>query len=288
MKRVLIFMIMTGLLHASPIMVSCQPRTIRLGDVITYRIDIKAPKSTTVDFESNWPSTGNLTLLVVTDSIKKIRTRTYFLSAFTLDKSWVPTLSVRVNTTDYILKPINIKVVSSYKINEQKKFINKLKPQAHISVHWIAYILVGLFITLIGALGVILYRRFVNVPPESSIQVPLSLTPFESAMERLSRLEKAEYLTEESQKHLMFELSHLIREYLERTYHRPFMEETTYEIGFSLPQIISTERTDDVLSFLRLMDPVKYAKESLSSNALKGRIVLLREILTKLETDHGV
>ncbi len=277
-----------SLLIASPLHVDCQPRLVRLGDVITYRIVINAPRSTPVTFDPNWPSTGNLNLLVVTDSIKKAWTRTYYLSAFTLDKAWLPTLSVRVNDKPVSIKPIPIKVQSSFEKNEQKKFSTAIKPQAHISIHWGAYLIVVLFITLIVVALILIYRRFFNKPSTDIGLAITSLTPFEIALERLRLLELQDYPTEDDQKKLMFELSHLLRQYLETTFARPFMEETTYEIGFSLPKFVTKELTEAVLHYLQQLDPIKYAKGSMSMNELKGRTVMMRDLLNKLEAFHGI
>jgi hypothetical protein len=116
----------------------------------------------------------------------------------------------------------------------------------------------------------------------------LPLSPYEAALARLTLLEQRTYPTKEDQKQLMFTLSHIIREYLELRFARPFMEETTYEIAISLPQFIPIDVSDEVLAFLRLLDPVKYADDTLSANELKGRMTLTRELLVKLEAHHGV
>lgn len=279
--------LMVGSLYASPLKVDCQPRTILLGDVITYRVMLPATISGSVQFDPGWPATGNLTLLGVTESVKPQHTRTYFLTAFTLDKTWAPALSVHTISGDYVLDAIPITVKSSFAKNERKQFIKNLKPQASLPIHWGDDLIVLLLITLLVAAVIFLYRKFVRHDKTSPEDVIATLTPYELAMKHLDKVQGEEYLTEEAQKRLMFELSHILRQYLETVFNKPFMEETTYEIGYSLPQILEKALAQDVIQFLQDLDPVKYAKGTLSINELKGRMIQVRDLLSKVENRHA-
>ena len=284
----LLFIVLMNLVHASPVQVDCRPQNVKLGDVITYRVHINQSKHVSINIDSDWPNTGNLTLISVTESVKETWTRVYYFAAFTLDETWAPTLCVRINDRQYCLKSIPIHVRTSFEKNEQKKFLQSLKPQAHIAIHWVNYAILVLLMAALFFGSVYLFRRIKKRISTDTPDPVSMLSAFELAMNRLTKLQENEYVTEASQKQLMFDLSHILRQYLESKYHRPFMEQTTYEIGYSLPQIISSEFSKDVLSFLTLLDPVKYAKETLSSNSIKGRITLLSELINQLEQSYGL
>ena len=83
----------------------------------------------------------------------------------------------------------------------------------------------------------------------------------ELALNKIKLLEAKEYLKKMQFKNFYFELSEIIREYLNKRYDIVTLERTTYEISLDLKKIIlDKELLNEFLEFFNECDMVKFAK----------------------------
>jgi hypothetical protein len=95
----------------------------------------------------------------------------------------------------------------------------------------------------------------------SRIEVPLKTPPLQIALEKLGKL-NVDNASKESVKLIYFELSQIIREYLEYEYFFRILEMTTEEIRKVLPRFAVDEEWEaSLMEFLERADRVKFAKD---------------------------
>ena len=124
--------------------------------------------------------------------------------------------------------------------------------------HWWPYILAGLVLLIIVALGYLLYRR--KIKAIEIHRVPAE-PPYDIAIRELTLLKEKDLPGKGKIKQYYIELSNIIRRYIEGRFNINAVEATTYELKkiFKHPEL-SREEALNALSFLFRSDLVKFAK----------------------------
>lgn len=109
-------------------------------------------------------------------------------------------------------------------------------------------------------------------------------TPVEWALDELQRVEDAQYVASGEFKTHFSELSLILRQFIERTMHIPAAESTTYEIDQLLrKQHIPDNLLEDILSELRKIDLIKYAKANTTSEQAGNALDDARRYVKKID-----
>lgn len=114
-------------------------------------------------------------------------------------------------------------------------------------------------VLLLGIIGYLLYKRYVNKPEKEVYIAPLP--PHTLALSKLKQLEEKQLWQQGKLKAYQSELTYIVREYLEKRYEIQALESTTDEIIKELKQEdISEEHKTQLSDMFRMADMVKFAK----------------------------
>jgi len=185
----------------------------------------------------------------------------YAVTTYTAEPCTLPALSFVVtkdSTTETLRTqpiPLHVLLVSS----PDTGAIKDLKPQQNVgkpSLLWL-WIILGI---LVVAAAVIFGRRFLRKSVTAAAPVPLK-PPYEEAIEALDLLEAKNYLAQGMVREYVFELSEIIKRYIERRFDIQAAEFTTYEIlEWTKRSPLESAERKTVEWFFSTADPVKFAK----------------------------
>ena len=142
--------------------------------------------------------------------------------------------------------------------------------------YWLAARIAAI-IVLVGLLIWIWLKKTGRLP--TSVHVPIKTPPLNIALKKLEKLDAGD-VTSENVKTFYFELSQIIREFLEHEYFIRVLEMTTEEIREVLPQFEGEKEWEEsLMNLLERADKVKFAKDEpdpklLSSDLESGEAVV--------------
>ena len=142
--------------------------------------------------------------------------------------------------------------------------------------YWLAARIAAI-IVLVGLLIWIWLKKTGRLP--TSVHVPIKTPPLNIALKKLEKLDAGD-VTLENVKTFYFELSQIIREFLEHEYFIRVLEMTTEEIREVLPQFEGEKEWEEsLMNLLERADKVKFAKDEpdpklLSSDLESGEAVV--------------
>jgi hypothetical protein len=136
---------------------------------------------------------------------------------------------------------------------------------------YLLWFLIGGGVLLVIVIGVLAYF-YVKKKKEVVIVIPPKVIPAdETALDRLAKLQASELWQKGEIKSYYIELSHIVREYLEKRYHFPALESTSPQILALMKKEWTNSQLLDKLDFmLNGADLVKFAKSSPTSNIHEG------------------
>ncbi len=142
--------------------------------------------------------------------------------------------------------------------------------------YWLAARIAAI-IVLVGLLIWIWLKKTGRLP--TRVHVPIKTPPLNIALKKLEKLDAGD-VTSENVKTFYFELSQIIREFLEHEYFIRVLEMTTEEIREVLPQFEGEKEWEEsLMNLLERADKVKFAKDEpnpklLSSDLESGEAVV--------------
>lgn len=210
------------------------------------------------------------------------------LASFNLDATEVPQFRVSwfdaegkkqmVLTTPH---SISMKRLTS----EDEQTLKDVKGPQGAELSWGQYVLYGLGLALLLALGVWLVRRYLGNRGVIVTQAPPSppVPAHETALEALRALEARDLPGEEKFREQCFELSEIFRAYLEGRYEFPASEQTTDELRRAIKNVqdIDEKDRDEALALLEEWDLVKFAKVPIPAERARYMLVQTREWVTR-------
>jgi len=263
--------------------------TINLGDLVDYTVTIKWNDTYQVDPPG---AAANLEPFIIRDfgatEISKEGDRnvlglTYKITTYDVGQYEIPPFRLNYTApdgTEKVLRTerIGITVLSlDPAVDSDPKDI---KPPAEVKTPLAAYLRWGTLALLALALaGVLAYwfYRYRHAPTESmeAEQVPAH----ELALERLALLENEPLETRHDRKAFVFELSEILREYLERRYDFGALEMTTDELLSRIPIVMDDKWSEDLSSRILLWDLVKFAKYDAGADDLRSDLGFVKEMV---------
>jgi hypothetical protein len=117
-------------------------------------------------------------------------------------------------------------------------------------------------------------NKIINIPPEPTRPI------MDLLWERYYSLEQSKIWEKEGEKEFQFELSLILRSFLEFKYNIKALEETTKNIALQLTSLgIDAKLREDVLHILNFSDMVKFAKQKGVYSQHENALSILKKIL---------
>jgi len=285
MRKQLFFYVLGGLMllcvgtsaYAQEIRVSAQldTSTIALGDQTTLRLRADMPAGTSVRFPQLADTLSAKVPIVAAGTTDTVQTapgqqsvtQAYLITSFDAGMQVIPEFEITVGDSAYRTEalPLQVETVAV----DTTKAIYDIKQPLDVSYSWLDWLRDNLLWVALGlgvlvAAGVLWFvlkkRKKKPVPPPAEIAPDIS--PHELALGKLQALRDRKLWQQGAVKPYHSELSDILRDFLERRYRIPAMEQTTDEIFTALAATDMPELQKSRLrQVLTLADLVKFARE---------------------------
>jgi hypothetical protein len=252
--------------YSSSIQSSVSTDTLTVGDRISFQVDAIVPKGSTVTPPSIDNGMGNIvvkewnTLKTERDSSDSVKF-SYVITTYVPERCTIPSLNFIVQDgqkSDTLLSkaiPLDVKSV----ITADSVDIKDLKAQqisGHAPQWWILLVALVVLITVVF----FIYKRFFSKKVQLDNSIPL-LPPYEEAIAAIRELEHKKHLSRGLIREYIFELSEILKRYIERRFSINASEFTTEEmIAWLGVSGLDTKLKQSIDWFFRTSDPVKFAR----------------------------
>ena len=246
--------------------------TIKIGEQITYKIEVEAD---TTDFVA-FPEGQSFLPLEVVESFKVDTTinerrmnliKKYGLTQFDSGSFTIPRQKVAIANKFYFTDSLKVEV-KNVEIDTTKQGLYDIKPLIAVDKSpskWWKYLLIALLI--LGGLAYLLYWFIWRKKPLTEAEKIALLPPYDRAKLALKKLEESDYLENQALKDYYSELTLIIRKYLDEKVYDHSLESTTDELINRLLLLkeankidLSIETIRNIESILKRADLVKFAK----------------------------
>ena len=246
--------------------------TIKIGEQITYKIEVEAD---TTDFVA-FPEGQSFLPLEVVESFKVDTTinerrmnliKKYGLTQFDSGSFTIPRQKIAIANKFYFTDSLKVEV-KNVEIDTTKQGLYDLKPLIAVDKSpskWWKYLLIALLI--LGGLAYLLYWFIWRKKPLTEAEKIALLPPYDRAKLALKKLEESDYLENQALKDYYSELTLIIRKYLDEKVYDHSLESTTDELINRLLLLkeankidLSIETIRNIESILKRADLVKFAK----------------------------
>lgn len=267
----------SGTAYAQEIRVSAQldTSTIALGDQTTLRLRADVPAGTAVRFPQLADTLSakvpvveaGTTDTVQTEPGQQSVTQTYLITSFDAGMQVIPEFELMVGDSAYRTEalPLQVEAVAV----DTTKAIYDIKQPLEVSYSWLDWLRdnllwVVLALGVLVAVGVLWFfvkkRKKAPAPPPAET-LP-DIPPHELALGKLQALRDRKLWQQGAVKPYHSELSDILRDFLERRYRIPAMEQTTDDIFAALAATDMPEGQKARLrQVLPLADLVKFARQ---------------------------
>ena len=261
-----------SLLSYSQVTTKIDRDTIKIGEQITYKIEVEAD---TTDFVA-FPEGQSFLPLEVVESFKVDTTinerrmnliKKYGLTQFDSGSFTIPRQKIAIANKFYFTDSLKVEV-KNVEIDTTKQGLYDIKPLIAVDKSpskWWKYLLIALLI--LGVLAYLLYWFIWRKKPLTEAEKIALLPPYDRAKLALKKLEESDYLENQALKDYYSELTLIIRKYLDEKVYDHSLESTTDELINRLLLLkeankidLSIETIRNIESILKRADLVKFAK----------------------------
>jgi len=284
---------------------SIDSTSIKIGEQITYRIQVETDTTSLVVF----PEGQTFSPLEMIESykidtiknkdkyslIKKYGLTQFDSGAYTIPRQKI-IIGIKTFFTDSLKVEVNNVVVDTTKqgLYDIKPIIEVKKP----SSNWWKYVLLALLI--IGVIAFLMYWFIWRQKPLTEDEQIALLPPYDRAKLALKNLEESHYLEHSELKKYYSELTLIIRKYLDEKVYDHSMESTTDELINRLRILkdgnqidLSKDTIKNIESILKRADLVKFAKSApdialaeLDRNTIDVEIDHVKEVLPEASEEE--
>jgi hypothetical protein len=264
----LLLFILSGYLSAASsavIFSSVSTRELSVGDRVHLSVTVMSPKGGVVVPPEPSSSFGTITVKEW-NSRKFEQTKAdslvfeYAITTYKTEPCTIPALSFVLEAKDMrdTLKTEAIPLTLVPQITTDSADIMDLRPQQVTGKRpllWLWLLVAAIMATAAALVGRYYFKRSQRPPP------PPPPPPYEEAMEALAALESKQYLQKGLVREYVFELSDILKRYIERRFSINAAEFTTEEMlaWLGISPLAKEQRTA-MEWFFRTADPVKFAK----------------------------
>lgn len=245
---------------------------IRIGEQISYKIDVEADSSSVVVFPEGQTFLP-LEAVEATDidttkkDAKFLLSRIYKLTQFDSGAYSIPRQKITIGDKSFFTDSLKVQV-NAIQVDTTKQGLYDIKPIIDVDRSggrfW-KYLLLTLLI--IGLVAFLLYWFIWRKKPLTEEEEIALLPPYDRAKLAIKRLDDSQFLSQLEIKKFYSELTLIIRKYLDEKVYDRAMESTTYELISRLQLLkdgnqfpFKNETIQNIETILKRADLVKFAK----------------------------
>jgi hypothetical protein len=238
-----------------------------IGDRIDFKLTLSGPSQVKFDSLKLGDRLGDFEIVSSSSQLRTGKNRNTLKWDFTL-VGWktgefeIPPVEIVYQDSDgkphrISSDPIAIKLESVLAGAGDSSEIKGLKSQLELGSSIWGYLFPGVVLLLALVIAIIWFRRKKKLAP-----IPIVMTPpWEKALQDLKQLQELFGTGRIDARMYYFQLSEIIRTYLEKRFRIPLLESTTQEIQTRLPEeCLNGTPKNKFLEFLNRSDLIKFAK----------------------------
>ena len=253
---------------------SITPTKIKIGEEITYKIEVEADTTDLVIF----PEGQTFSPLEMIASYKIDTTKNqarfnlikeYGLTQFDSGSYTIPRQKIIIGTKEYFTDSLKVEV-NNIQVDSTKQGLYDIKPFIKVeksSSDWWKTALI--ILAIIAIIAFLIYWFIWRKKPLTEEEEIALLPPYERAKMALKKLDESDYLQQAELKDYYSELTFIIRRYLDEKVYDRALESTTDELIFRLNLLkdgnqIELTKGDikNIETILKRADLVKFAKSA--------------------------
>lgn len=273
--------VLSSLFSFSQVKTSIDSTKIKIGQQITYKIEVEAKANSFVVFpEGQTFSPLEMIESYAIDTVKKNDTynliKKYGLTQFDSGKYTIPRQKISIGDKTFFTDSLKVEV-NNVVIDTIKQGLYDIKPIIEVKKQggdWWKWLLITLLI--IGVIGFLMYWFIWRKKPLSEEEEIALLPPYDRAKLALKKLDETHYLQTDSIKEYYSELTFIIRKYLDEKVYDRALESTTDELITRLNLLkegnqvdLSKDDIKNIESILKRADLVKFAKSAVDVELAK-------------------
>ena len=297
--------ILCSLFSFSQVTASIDSTSIKIGEQITYHIQVETDTTSLVVF----PEGQTFTPLEVIESYKVDTLKNndkynlikkYGLTQFDSGAYTIPRQKIIIGTKTFFTDSLKVEV-NNVLVDTTKQGLYDIKPIIEVkkstSDFW-KYLLIALLI--IGVVAFLMYWFIWRKKPLSEAEQIALLPPYDRAKLALKKLDDSHYLEHSELKSYYSELTGIVRKYLDEKVYDHSLESTTDELISRLRLLkegnqidLSKETIKNIESILKRADLVKFAKSApdtalaeLDRNTIDAEIDHVKEVLPEASEEE--
>lgn len=269
-----VFFALCSLCSYAQVTSSIDSTTIKIGEQITYKIEVEADSTDLVIF----PEGQTFAPLEMIESYKIDTTKQdaklqlikkYGLTQFDSGAYTIPRQKILIGDKTFLTDSLRVRV-NPVQVDTTKQGMYDIKPLINVekpASNWWKTALVGLAVLLVVAF--VLYWFVWRKKPLTEDEKMALLPPYDKAKAALKQLDESHYLQHSKLKEYYSELTFIIRRYLDEKVYDRALESTTDELISRLNLLkegnqidISKDDIQKLEAILRRADLVKFAKSA--------------------------
>jgi len=292
------FLCLFSLVSFSQVTSSIDSTSIKIGEQITYNIQVETDSTNLVVFPEGQTFTPlemieSYAIDTVKSKDKFSLIKKYGLTQFDSGSYTIPRQKIIVGDNTFFTDSLKVEV-NAIAVDTTKQGLYDIKPLIEVKKrgsNWWKYLVVTLLI--LGVVAALLWWFIWRQKPLSEEEKIALLPPYDRAKLALQKLDESHYLEHEQLKDYYSELTLIIRKYLDEKVYDHALESTTDELISKLRLLkdgnqidLSTETIKNLESILRRADLVKFAKSApdvalaeLDRNTIDAEIDHVKEVL---------
>ncbi len=263
-----------SLFSFSQVKSSIDSTKIKIGEQITYKIEVEADTTDLVIF----PEGQTFSPLEMIESYKADTTKNqakykfikkYGLTQFDSGSYTIPRQKIIIGTKEYFTDSLKVEV-NNILVDSTKQGLYDIKPFIKVeksSSDWWKTALI--IIAILALVGFLMYWFIWRKKPLTEEEEIALLPPYERAKMALKKLDESDYLQQAELKDYYSELTFIIRRYLDEKVYDRALESTTDELIYRLKLLrdgnqIELTKGDikNIETILKRADLVKFAKSA--------------------------
>ncbi|MCG8569179.1 MAG: hypothetical protein MJB14_03490 [Spirochaetes bacterium] len=187
--------------------------------------------------------------------------------------------------TDEVIITVTSLLEEDYQTLMIKDIEGPLAPKSRL---WIILLVIFFALLIIGAIitGLIFYFK-----KKEKKEITSYISAYQLAIDRLEKLVKKNLVENQQVKEFYYELSNILRKYIEERFHLKAPEQTTEEFLENLKKNTTTfgeEEKSTLITFLNHSDPVKYAKHQPADDEIQTSFNHCKNFIIQTRDDSVV
>ncbi|WP_411894133.1 hypothetical protein [Winogradskyella sp. A2] len=264
---------------------------IRIGEQISYKINVEADSSSLVVFPEGQTflpleAVEASDIDTTKNDAKFLLSRIYKLTQFDSGAYTIPRQKIIIGDKPFFTDSLKV-MVNTIEVDTTKQGLYDIKPIIEVDKSggsWWKYLLITLF--AIGLIAFLLYWFIWRKKPLTEEEEIALLPPYDRAKMAIKKLDENQYLIKSEIKKYYSELTLIIRKYLDEKVYNRAMESTTDELILRLQLLkdgnqvpLKKDTINNLQSILKRADLVKFAKSKPDTAlAEMDRDIIVKEI----------